>query len=196
MLILGYPVELLTSFNPSTGWPINFNTFFLWIGTPSFITTALAYLLAYYVLLGMTCLMVYIAFARFRLDAPTDSMPVVNRTHILEKQALFWCILIVLLIQLFYPRGTYKFYLTLLIPFISILFEHRDLELVSTEPFSFQRAHLVPVIVSAVVVVCFRLVYFWILIVWLLFYLRKRGRWISRRSHETISSPQAEDHQS
>jgi Gpi18-like mannosyltransferase len=196
VLIIGYPPELLMSFTPSPGWPISFNTFFLIIGTPGFITTGLAYLLAYNVLLGLSCFLIFIAFSRYKLDDPTDSMTVVNRTHILMKQALFWCIIIVLVIQLFYPRGAYKYYLTILIPFISILFDHRDLELVSTEPFSFQRTHLIPVIVSAVVVLCFRLIYFWILIVWLLFYLRKSGRWISRRSQDTISSLQAEDHQS
>ncbi|MGD9397074.1 MAG: hypothetical protein PVJ05_11645 [Candidatus Thorarchaeota archaeon] len=196
VLILGYPPELLMSFVPSTGWPISFNTFFLWIGTPGFITTALAYLLAYNVLLGLSCLVIYISFARFKLDDPTDSMPETNRTHILIIQALFWSILIVLVIQLFYPRGAYKYYLTILTPFISILFDYRDLELESSEPFSFQRARLLPVIVSAIVVICFRLVYFWILIVWLLFFLRSSGRWISRRSQAAISLPQAEDHQS
>ncbi|MFX1561445.1 MAG: hypothetical protein ACFFBL_12720, partial [Promethearchaeota archaeon] len=196
VLVLGYPIDLLTSFNPSTGWPISFNTFFLWIRAPGFVTTALACLLAYYILLGVSCLLIFVIFAGFKLDAPTDSKPGVNRTHILMKQVLFWCILIVLLIQLFYPRGTYKFYLTMLTPFISILFDYRDLEMESTELFSFQKEHLMPVIASAIVIICFRLVYLWILVVWFLFYLKQSGRWFSGRSHDTISLPQAEDHQS
>ena len=176
VVFLTYSLDHLTTFIPSPGWPVSFNTFFLWIGTPSIVTTAIAYLLVYYILLGVPCLLIFITYARFRQNAAE------NRTKELVKQALFWSILIVMLVQLFYPRGTYKFYLAILTPFISILFNHNDLRCLSTEPFRFEKTHLTPLIVSFLVFICFKLIYFWIILLWLLFYLRKSKIWIDRSS--------------
>ncbi|MFX0045821.1 MAG: hypothetical protein ACFE8Z_08240, partial [Candidatus Hermodarchaeota archaeon] len=105
-------------------------------------------------------------------------------------EALFWSILIVLTLQIFFPRGSYKFYLLALTPFISVLFDYRDLKLERTESFRFQRHHLMSMVVSWAVFLCFRLVYFWILLVWALFYLQK-GNHVSNLSGYVGRIPRA-----
>jgi hypothetical protein len=176
VLIVGYPPSLLMTFNPSTGWPISFNTFFLWIGIPSLITDVIAYLLAYYIPLAISGLLIFVAFARFQVDSTSEE----DRVKKLVKLVIFWSIILVMAFQLYYPRGAYKYYLLMLVPFISILFDYQNLGLESTESFTFKKSHLYPIVISLVVVVCFRLVYFWILVIWILFYLRKSGRWVSK----------------
>jgi hypothetical protein len=165
VLIRGYSPEFLTTFNPQPSWPLTFNTFFLWINTPEVITWALAYLLAFYILLAGSCLLVYVAYAKS------------DRTYTFAE-ALFWSIILVLAFQLFFPRGTYKFYLMILIPFISILFDYNNFSLEKNEPFSFKKEYLLFTLFSTIVFIMFRLVYFWILIMWLLFYLHKTNRFV------------------
>ncbi|UCH05053.1 MAG: hypothetical protein JSW05_02525 [Candidatus Thorarchaeota archaeon] len=54
-MFIGSPgPESLATFHPELGWPVNFNTFFTWVGVPDVIVWAIAYLLAYYVLLGLS----------------------------------------------------------------------------------------------------------------------------------------------
>ena len=182
-MFIGSPTpESLATFHPELGWPVNFNTFFVWVGVPSVIAWGIAYLLAYYVLLGAFLVLIYISFARFR-SSENIEVQREDRAKRVITEALFWSILIVLILQIFFPRGSYKFYLLALTPFISILFDYRDLKLERTEPFRFQKHYLMPILVSWVVLVCLRLVYFWILLVWAFLYLHKGGQIDSFREY-------------
>jgi hypothetical protein len=183
MFVGGSTPESLAAFHPELSWPVNFNTFFVWIGVPGVIAWAIAYLLAYYILLGLSLILIYISFARFGLSEETEAQRGESRAKKVTTEAIFWSILMILALHQFFPRGSYKFYLLALIPFISILFDYRDLTLERTEPFHFQKHYLMPMVVSWVVFVCFRLVYFWILLVWALFYLHKGNRTDSLRKY-------------
>lgn len=169
----GFYLSWLTVFYPSPSLPVNFNTFFLWIRTPSVITTGIAYLLAFYILILVLSLLIYITFIRYR---PTTQETGYGRTRDVVIQALFWSILILLILQLFFPRGSYKYYLMVLVPFISILFDHRNLDFADKGQFKLQMYHLIPLLISWIVFLMFRLVYFWVLLTWLLLYLHWSGR--------------------
>ncbi len=168
--------ESLATFHPELSWPINFNTFFVWISGPNVITWAIAYLIAYYILLGSSLILIYISFARFRSFNQTEAQNGASRNKQVIVEALFWSILLILALQLFFPRGAYKFYLLILVPFVSILFDHHDLKLSQTGEFAIKKHHFTPIVFSLAVMLCFRLVYFWIILVWAVFLLWKSGR--------------------
>ncbi|MGY5852841.1 MAG: hypothetical protein RTU92_04670 [Candidatus Thorarchaeota archaeon] len=176
LLLRGYTPEFLATFHYQPSWPLTFNTFFLWIGAPEWITWSIAYLLACYVLLLLSSILIYIVYARTKYNEQSISQDGAHSNNRVFTEVLFWCILLVLVFQIFFPRGTYKFYLMILIPFISIFFDYRDVNLKNAKEFSIQRYYFVPLIISWVVFLCFRLVYFWILLGWAIFYLWKRNR--------------------
>jgi hypothetical protein len=160
--------DTLRTFIPGLWMTVHLNTFFLWLGAPSWFTDIMALLLVNYVFLIICALVVYGTFAIFK---PQDAQ---GRAKELVTQALLWGFVAVMCVQLFYPRGAYKFYLLALAPFVSILFDYRDLEM-KQEDSGFKRHHIVPIVLSWIVFLCYRFVYFWILGAWLIFYLWKSG---------------------
>ena len=153
-------------------YPVHFNTFFLLIGAPPIITVPIAFLLGNYILLGVTGVLVFVAFARYSLSS---DLPDKARMQKIITEALFWGIILVLLVQLFFPRGSYKFYLIALMPFLAVLFGYNDLTLTNANPFEFRKRHWFVIIVTFAIFLCLRYLYFWILIAMILFYLHKRG---------------------
>jgi hypothetical protein len=187
--------ETLRTFIPGLWMTVHLNTFFLWIGMPTWFTDIIAFLLANYVFLIICGLVVYGTFAIFKpsLSSKVDQS---GRVRELVIQALLWGFVAVLCVQLFYPRGAYKFYLLALTPFISVLYDYRNLEL-KQDQYGFRKHHLVPLVLSWIVFLCFRFVYFWVLMAWLIFYLWKSGnlsriaegfRLIGRPSYKENSS--------
>jgi hypothetical protein len=160
--------DTLRTFIPELWMTVHLNTFFLWLGAPSWFTDAIAFLLINYIFLIVCAFVVYGTFAIFR---PQGTQ---GRTKELVSQALLWGFVAVMCVQLFYPRGAYKFYLLALAPFVSILYDYRDLEMKKEES-GFKRHHIFPIALSWIVFVCYRFVYFWILGTWLIFYLWKSG---------------------
>ena len=175
----------LRSFNTALSKPVSFNTFFLWLGFPSWFTNLIALLLASGVFLGIGGIIVYGGYALLtsKIDNSTDHREA-NR-H-LFTQAILWSIIALLFVQMFFPRGVYKYYLLALVPFVSILYDFRDLHLSSTEPFQFKPYLLTPIIMSLVIAFCYRYVYLWIILGWALFYLWKSGT-LSRGTSGTDS---------
>ncbi|MFX0106958.1 MAG: hypothetical protein ACFE7R_01610 [Candidatus Hodarchaeota archaeon] len=176
----GMTVEFLNTFHSELSYPINFNTFFLWIGGPTLFTYSIAVLLSYYVILGLSGILVYGALARFRPSAAESSA----RIKELMTQVIFWAAIGVILIQLFYPRGAYKFYLLALTPFISILFDFNDLSFSGRNQFQFNPRHLGGVILSVAVFLCYRYVYFLLLLGWMIYFLWKED--FFRRGLKTV----------
>jgi hypothetical protein len=165
--------ETLRTFIPELWMTVHLNTFYLWLGFPAWFTDTIAFLLANYVFLIICGLVVYGTFAIFKPGFNSDEdQP--GRIRELVIQALIWGFAAVMCVQLFYPRGAYKFYLLALAPFISVLYDYRNLEL-GQEISGFKKHHLVPLILSWIVFVCYRFVYFWILGAWLFFYLWMSG---------------------
>jgi hypothetical protein len=154
---------------------VNFNTFFVWLGIPYEIALGIGYLITYYVLLGVPTILIYIVYARFNPSEEKGAQEQEGKNNRILTEAFFWTILLILFLQLFYPRGTYKFYLTALAPFISLLFDYRDLKLSRADSFVLQRYHSFSLVISWLIFLCFRLVYFWILLAWIFFYLGKGG---------------------
>ncbi|MFX0054349.1 MAG: hypothetical protein ACFFAX_04210 [Promethearchaeota archaeon] len=165
--------ETLRTFIPELWMTVHLNTFFLWLGMPTWFTDAIAFLLANYVFLIICGIVVYGTFAAFKPRFTSDENQV-RRVQELVIQALTWGFVVVMCVQLFYPRGAYKFYLLALAPFISVLYDYRNLEL-NRDPSSFEKHHLVPLLLSWIVFVCYRFVYFWVLGAWLILRLWKSG---------------------
>ena len=165
--------EILRTFIPEPWMTVHLNTFFLWLGMPAWFTDAIAFLLVNYVFLIISGIVVYGTFAIFK-PRFTNEENHVGRVRDLVIQALTWGFVAVMCVQLFYPRGAYKFYLLALVPFVSVLYDYRNLEL-DQEPAGFEKHHLVPLALSWIVFVCYRFVYFWVLGAWLIFYLWKSG---------------------
>ncbi|MHA2301211.1 MAG: hypothetical protein ACXACD_09680 [Candidatus Thorarchaeota archaeon] len=160
--------DTLRTFIPELWMTVHLNTFFLWLGAPPWFIDIIALLLVNYIFLIICALVVYGTFAIFK---PQDSQV---RAKELVTQALLWGFVAVMCVQLFYPRGAYKFYLLALAPFVSVLYDYRNLEL-NQGPSGLRRHHLVPLALSWIVFVCYRFVYFWVLGAWLIFYLWKSG---------------------
>jgi hypothetical protein len=165
-------IEYLTTAILQPSYPVHFNTFFLLIGAPPIITVPIAFLLGNYILLGVTGVLVFVAFARYSLSS---DLPVKSKMQKIITEALFWGIILVLLVQLFFPRGSYKFYLIALMPFLAVLFDYNDLTLTNASPFEFKKRHWFIIIITTAIFLCLRYLYFWILIAMILFYLYKRG---------------------
>lgn len=158
-------LDYLTTFNNFPGAMVHFNTFFLMIGTPEIITNFIAVLLKYYILLGGCLLGINLYLL---LYSPKKSKDSCERD--LFVLSLFLSILTILSFQLFYPRGSFKYYLILLVPFISILFG-ANIEAETEEAFSFKYIYVFPTIISWSIFFFNRYLYFWIIIAWMIQYI-------------------------
>ncbi|NHI94461.1 MAG: hypothetical protein EAX96_18365 [Candidatus Lokiarchaeota archaeon] len=182
-------------------YPVTFNSFFFLIGAPDIILYSIAYMLGYYILLGGTLGITYLFYAR-NLQYKTKYKNSINTHTNLSYfvEALFLSIFIVISLQLFYPRGSFKYYLILLTPFISLLFDIEDLSLhkailIEKSDFRFYKRYLIPIFISWVVFFCYRYVYFFVLIGWCLYYLyyyndKFKIRYVeSKKSNLLIKAP-------
>jgi hypothetical protein len=163
--------ERLTFFIPNNWMTVHANTFFLWLGFPTWFTDFIAGLIINYVFLILSGVLVYGGFTFFKLEEVNDE----DRFKSLFMKATLWAFIAVMSIQLFYPRGSYKFYLLALAPFTALMFDYKNLELRLRTKFQFQRHHLFMILMSLAVFLCYRFVYFWLLGAWVTFYLLKSG---------------------
>jgi hypothetical protein len=170
--------ERLRVFIPDLWMPVHLNTFFLWIGAPVWFTDIIAWLLINYIFLGLCGIIVYGLFAKYNPET-VDSENAKIRYKELFTKALLWGLVAVICIQLFYPRGAYKFYLLALSPFLAILFDYKDLQFKNESSFVFKKHHLFPLVMSWLIFACYRFVYFWLVGALVLIYLWKSGE-ISR----------------
>jgi len=171
------PIESLITYNMDLGTAVNFNTFFLLVRAPKVITFIIAYALGLYILLFSCLFKIYFYYLENLILKKNIKRSNKNSDFI---EAIFLSILIVISIHLFYPRGSYKYYLILLVPFISILFDFRDLMFlqaseVEVKKYKFQKRYLFPLVMSWIIFLAYRYIYFWILIVWIIFYLYLRA---------------------
>jgi len=166
--------ERLTTFEPGLWMPVHLNTFFLWIWGSTWFTDVTAVLLVNYVFLILSGLIVYGTYAMMRVQSHESEDAAAARGRLLVH-ALVWSFVAVMCVQLFYPRGAYKFYLLALAPLSALLFDYKNLTYSEVESFVFQRRYLLPMIMSWAIFLCYRFIYFWILGVWTLFYLWKSG---------------------
>ncbi|MFW9847544.1 MAG: hypothetical protein ACFFF4_00285 [Candidatus Thorarchaeota archaeon] len=166
--------ERLTYFIPDSWMPVHANTFFLWLGFPSWFTDAIAFLLINYVFLIICGIVVYGTYSMIKSSVDTLDKDAEGYRH-LFVHALIWSFIAILCVQIFYPRGAYKFYLLALAPFFSILFDYDMFTERMNIPFKFQRKHLFHIIMAWTVFLFYRFAYFWILGIWMAVVLWKSG---------------------
>jgi len=163
--------DRLITFIPDSWMTVHANTFFLWLGFPSWFTDIVAFLLINYVFLILCGVLVYGGFVFFRpmIEAGNEQ----DRKRSISMNAILWSFVAVMSVQLFYPRGAYKFYLLALAPLAALLFDYRDLDLDLNQDYHFQKHHIFVMVMSWAVFLCYRFVYFWLLGAWVVFYLVK-----------------------
>ena len=164
-------LEQLTNFNSNLTIPIHFNSFFLWLFGSSLFTDITAQLLQSYILLAVCGIVVYGAYATYSGHHNEESL--VDSKGIFMK-AILWSFIAVLCLHTFFPRGVYKFYLLVLMPFAALLFDYKDLGL-EIGTYKFEKRHLFVPIITIVIFLCYRFVYLWIIMAWAWFYLLKGG---------------------
>jgi len=170
---ISFSIEYLMKPIISYNYPVTFNSFFYLIGAPNNILFIIAFMLDYYILLGGCLGIIYLLYVK------TSSYKNVTKTypnHSLIEKAVFFSITLIISFQLFYPRGGFKYYLVLLTPFMSILFDYKNLSLnrvrlIEKKDFKFHLRYLFPLVISWIVFFCYRYIYQWILIALCLFYL-------------------------
>lgn len=166
--------ERLRIFIPDLWMTVHFNTFFLWLTGTNWFTEIVAILIINYIFLIICGLVVYGIFTTYLPDTnPEENKPRFEKE--LFTQAVILVIVAIFCIQLFYPRGVYKFYLLILSPFIALLFNYQDFSLSQTENFKFKKHQLYPLVLSWIVFLCYRFIYLWVIMTWMFFYLWKSG---------------------
>jgi hypothetical protein len=149
---------------------VHAGTFWLWIGAPQWFIDAIAFLTYNYIFLGLCGILVFGMYISYR----AESDETLFKSRHLFANAMIWSIIGVLCVQAFFPRGVYKFYLLLLVPFLSILYDYKKLKFDDAN-FQFQLHYLVTLIYSWAVFLCNRFVYLWLINIGILFYLWKSG---------------------
>ncbi|MFW9918612.1 MAG: hypothetical protein ACFFED_03365 [Candidatus Thorarchaeota archaeon] len=163
-------VERLMVFIPDLWMPVHFNTFFLWLGVPAWFTDIMAWLLIYYIPLIVCAIGLYGGYILFK-PSVNDTDDFKLRSKRLFTQLIILAFLAVLCVQLFYPRGSYKFYLLTLMPFAAVLYDIKDFQFSSNDSFRFHPFYLFTLVMTFAVFFWYRFVYFWILALWGLFYM-------------------------
>ncbi|MHA2296643.1 MAG: ArnT family glycosyltransferase [Candidatus Hodarchaeales archaeon] len=169
----------------SYSMPVNFNSFFVVLGLPDAITDMIGYLIINWVLMGVSAVIIYlICWSETSQIVYSKSEKV---GYIIVKTALFWALVLAFSVHFFYPRGAFKFYLLLLVPFISIFLDFKEVFVATTGRNEIyngngsKRRYLMHFtgffILLLLIVLISRYVYFLLLIIWLLVYLvlKRRG---------------------
>ena len=181
-------IENLRVFIPELWMPVHAGTFWLWIGAPQWFIDAIAFLTYNYIFLALCGILVYGMYISYK--AKSDDT--LDKSRNLFANAMIWSLIGVLCVQAFFPRGVYKFYLLLMIPFISIMLDYKNLKFDDTG-FQLQPHYLFSLIYSWAIFLCNRFVYLWLINLGILFYLWKSGE-LNRllSSIRVVNQPESE----
>lgn len=166
--------DRLTVFIPDLSMPVHFGSFFLWLGGSSWFADILAWLTYNFVFLALCGIIVYSSYATVKPLSTTSNGSDIDIRDLFMK-AILWSFVAVLCLQVFFPRGVYKFYLLALMPFASLLYDYRDLSLSQDSDFHLRKRHLFVPVFAMVVFLCYRFIYLWLLVAWAWFYLIRSG---------------------
>jgi len=164
----------LTVFTPDLSMPVHFGSFFLWLGGSSWFTDILAWFISNFVFLALCGIVVYCSYGTIKPIPDTSNGSALDIKDLFMK-AILWSFVAVLCLQVFFPRGVYKFYLLALMPFASLLFDYRNLTLCQDTEFHLRKRHLFVPVFATVVFLCYRFIYLWLLVAWAWFYLIRSG---------------------
>ncbi len=166
--------DRLTYFIPDNWMTVHANTFFLWSGFPTWFTDTIAILLINYVFIILCGIIVYGTYAMMKTSVQNQEK---TPEHFRELflHAILWSFIAIMCIQLFYPRGAYKFYLLAAAPLFAVLFDYNIFSSKEPSEFKLEKHHLFPLVMSWIVLLCYRVVYFWVLVLWMGIMLWKSG---------------------
>ena len=182
-----YDLTYFTTFQSALNMPVQFNSFLFGLAMPSSIILIFGYFLTDNLLLigWLILILAWFFFDRSYFQT-ISSQPLASHQisasdlDLHHKQlfieVMFWAMLIVFGFQLFYNRGTYKYYLILLAPFVGLLFLLTKPQLSADHPHDFKTLRPYPSSFTAVMVLSWvifffnRFLYFGFLIIWVGYY--------------------------
>ncbi|MBD3230610.1 MAG: hypothetical protein GF329_20695 [Candidatus Lokiarchaeota archaeon] len=164
------PLDKLIYLHGNQNAPISFTTFFLFMNFPENIIFIIAFMLQYYILLGSSFFLIYLFYWKSKLN---NDYHIVNHRTYNFSEAIYYAILLILAFQLFYPRGTYKYYLVFLVPFIAINYDiDQNLKFKSEKKeLTFTKMYFVSYIFSWIIFLCPKYFYLIIIFFWIVFYI-------------------------
>jgi hypothetical protein len=161
--------------------PVHFNSFFVILGLPDIFTDIIGFLTVYWILLGVSIVIIGLLFWY-------ESVGTAFKQNFPKKNLFFWTLLLVICVHLFYPRGSFKFYLILLIPFLSLnlnivhSFKHIDQPLSKNNEKRWINWAPVPLeyvgyfLFLMIIVLINRYIYFMLLVGFLVYVYRKKRK--------------------
>jgi hypothetical protein len=153
-------------------FPMTFITLFRVLNFPSWILYPAGYLLILYI-----PFMLWLGNAYIRYFFKFHTQPTASRVHMLQE-LVFWAFIVGIGIQLFYARGSYKYYLIGIAPFLVLLylFQVRPLE----DDQDFPEQYLYPVLfgtaLSWLILFFERNFYLLLILCWGIYLLRKHAK--------------------
>lgn len=170
---ISYDFDYLTHLNNQIGAPVNFNTFFLFMDMPIALTNIIAWVLRYYILFGIIYLGIILGLI-FQKPFSKSVSENCNEDRKFYYTILFGGLIFSFCLILFYPRGSYKYYLLILIPFFC-LFPLYSTNHTQKETGNSKWVHIIPQFIllclSWVIIFISRYVYFMVLFVLLIYCL-------------------------
>jgi hypothetical protein len=177
-------------------FPVNFNTFFVAFGFPIFFTDLIGILIVYWILLVVTALTTFYFYWKTsdkitkKVQNYNGNLLETSLQKIIERNTLFWAFVLVFCVNFFYPRGVFKFYWILLMPFLAILlvekrgFGYRisqsEFLCIKNENLKSLLTVLPTYVFLLILVLINRNIYFILLLMWLLYILKEKTQEIKK----------------
>jgi hypothetical protein len=186
-----FSLSYFTTFDSSLNSTVRFTSIFFMLNVPSEIIEVIGYLLALNILLLGWLIFVYGVFFLkgskilvVKNDSSSNSTSNNLSKALFEYQnfidGFFWAMILVFGLQLFYSRGSYKYYLILLMPFLAmfIIMDWKTLKPNTSEKFNkitpYPIGYTIALILTWTIFFINRFTYFAILIVWVIYFLYKK----------------------
>ncbi|MBD3353305.1 MAG: hypothetical protein GF364_17625 [Candidatus Lokiarchaeota archaeon] len=187
--------------------PVNFDSFFIAIDMPDVFTDVLGYLIIFWIPFLIAIGFTFYKFIKSTLMV-TENM---QKNEEIENNQIpkyifynlfFWSIILVLNVHMFYPRGSYKYYLLLMIPFTVLMINvenvfSREFWEDSTNKRMIYKKDIISWMVWLLVIMIFwRLGYFILLLIWEIMLIVKKNKYDKHfqmlRSGNKVTSLNAE----
>ena len=188
-----FSIDYIKILHPS--FPINFDSFFVGLEFPVIIQDIIAYALIYWIPFIVVLLFIYIKYLREtnRILSVLDDE---KQKSISAYNLLFWCLLLVINMQIFYPRGSYKYYLLLMTPILTLALgfaqdsKQKNIIPKKKKLWREKNVFILMIILLIIIILISRYAYFLILFAWEIYYIVKK-----RKQTKTILDYNKKSHQ-
>lgn len=176
---VSFSIEYIKILHPS--FPINFDSFFVGLKFPVFIQDIIAYAIIYWIPFILALIMIYISYLReskrtlIKMDDNTQKA--FNSYNL-----FFWCLILIISMHIFYPRGSYKYYLLLLMPILALYIGFKqdcikkNIFPPKNKTWKEKNVFIIMILLLIIIISISRYVYFLILFIWEIYYIIKKRK--------------------